>query len=348
MADCTAPPCATLAINTTCEPRAGRPLPYDHDLSQPDCSPLFCKPPDCRWCRCKACAACIGTASLHTAASPPADHLVVLAASTADAARAAAATWLSWAPRPFVVIDKTNAPNLGLDSSTYLWFILRHYDRLPKWVCFLHLHEYHWHHPYYSQLKSMAVDVARAGVGFLNLAHDSSGAMVVYEKAALRELNDTEHRALREELLGIPRRHALRENGTLRFAPGGQFWVSRQRILARPRRFYAKLYEAVTDPHHPLLGRTSTVQLYHGRKIGVFFMEAYWHFIMGEPLWDFELAYTKYAELPAVSWRTNPAWSGKRLEAGYTCDNPYDWARRAASLHTNGLCQARVLPFEGA
>ena len=68
---------------------------------------------------------------------------------------------------------------------------------------------------------------------------------------------------------------------------------------------------------------------------------------LGEPLWDFELAYAKYADLPSISWRTNPAWTGNRLELGFTCDTPYEWERKN-QLRGHGSCQARVRPFEGA
>ena len=79
---------------------------------------------------------------------------------------------------------------------------------------------------------------------------------------------------LRESLLGL--RAPLRTNQQVHFAPGGQFWVARARILARPRSFYAALYDAVTDPTHPQLGegRRSSIDLYSKRPgLGVFFME---------------------------------------------------------------------------
>ena len=221
-----------------------------------------------------ACAQCLIT-SKSAASTWNLDHLVVLSAGSTEAAQSAAKTWLNWSPRPYVVLDKSAVPNLGLDSSTYLYFILRHYDALPRWLCFLHLHEYHWHHPRYSQLKSMAIDVDALGERYLSLAHDREGTLVAYDKPPLRELNASEHESLRESLLGL--RAPLRTNQEVRFAPGGQFWVARARILARPRSFYAALYDAVTDPTHPQLGegRSSSIQLYAKRPgLGVFFMEA--------------------------------------------------------------------------
>lgn len=95
--------------------------------------------------------------------------------------------WLAHAPRPFVLVNKTaeGIPNTGLDASTYLWWIVRNYYRLPSWTLFMHLHEYHWHHPFYSQLLSMAIDVDALppGVGYLNVAHDRHGRMLLYTKS---------------------------------------------------------------------------------------------------------------------------------------------------------------------
>ena len=221
-----------------------------------------------------ACAQCLITSKTAPFAWNS-DHLVVFSAGSTEAAYSAANTWLNWSPRPYVVLDKSAVPNLGLDSSTYLYFILRHYDALPRWLCFLHLHEYHWHHPRYSQLKSMAIDVDALAERYLSLAHDREGKLVAYDKPPLRELNASEHELLRESLLGL--RAPLRTNQQVHFAPGGQFWVARARILARPRSFYAALYDAVTDPTHPQLGegRSSSIQLYAKRPgLGVFFMEA--------------------------------------------------------------------------
>jgi hypothetical protein len=57
----------------------------------------------------------------------------------------------------------------------------------------MHNHEYHWHHPRYSQLVSMAIDVEALSLGYLNIAHDRDGALQVYDKGALVELNASEN-----------------------------------------------------------------------------------------------------------------------------------------------------------
>lgn len=334
---CVAPQC-TLYTNISCKP-------YKHsDTTRPECSSmcvelhlehsqlladrghhrrqLFEAGSDpCRWCKCQACSFCIGSdlLSAQAVAEPPADYLVVLAASTAEAALSAVEGWLQWAPRPFVIIDKSGVPNVGMEASTYLWYLLRHYNRLPRWLCFMHLHEYDWHHPKYSQLRSMAIDVDRAGVPFLSLAHDRDGRFVVYEKQPVKELGDNEHNSLRKELLGYET--PLPKDGSTRYPPGAQFWVSRERVLARPRSHYTQLYATMIDAHHPLLGRTSTTDMYQGRQIGAFFMEAYWHIWFGEG-GGAELRYRNYDELPFINFSVG---AGHDLHGGYTCDSPHSW-----------------------
>ena len=116
------------------------------------------------------------------------DYLVVLSTFNGSGA-----PWARHSPYPLLVLDKVNIPNIGFDASTYLWWIIRNYDILPDWCLFMHDHEYHWHHPFYSQLVSMAVDVRAMGHGYLNVAHGKDGMMQVYEKGALLELNVSEN-----------------------------------------------------------------------------------------------------------------------------------------------------------
>ena len=118
------------------------------------------------------------------------DYLVVLAGHNASTSL----SWVpNWAPRPFVALYKQEIPNTGYDASTYLWWIIQNYHRLPKWTLFLHNHEYHWHHPLYSQLVSMVLDVDTINRGYLNVAHDRNGKPLMYHKGALLELNVSEN-----------------------------------------------------------------------------------------------------------------------------------------------------------
>lgn len=110
------------------------------------------------------------------------------------------AVWAHHAPYQLVVMSKAHIPNTGLDASTYLWWIIANYHALPAWCLFMHNHEYHWHHPKYSQLISMVINVEKLGCGYLNVAHDKSGLMQVYHKGALLELNTSENEQVKKTI----------------------------------------------------------------------------------------------------------------------------------------------------
>ena len=195
----------------------------------------------------------------------------------------------------------------------------------------------------------MAIDVdeleRRSGVGYLNLAHDSAGRWQVYDKPALRELTTAENEDLRRELLGLRTPYT----GQVSYAPGGQFWVSRKRLRARPRAFYERLYAALTDASHPLLSRSSEASLYPGRTLHVFFAEVYWHYILGEPE-AYRPPNATYAELPMLgsppsaaavahlglargqvgSGSSSASWSSalRQKRSKWPCDRPQQWQRR--------------------
>ena len=245
-------------------------------------------------------------------------HALVIVAAEASSD----VSWLSRAPRPYVIVNKSrdNIANTGLDASSYLWWILRNYYELPEWMCFMHPHEYHWHHPFYSQLVSMALDVDAIGAGYLNLAHDREGRMLLYNKQAVRELSRAANQQLREDLLGLTSPY----RGNVTYAPGAQFWVHRSRVLARPRAFYEKLFGALTDERHALLSHGSW--FYEHRPLHVFFAEAYWHTIFGEGE-RYRLPqknYSQLAVLPALQWPS--------LQRRLPCDTPKIWERRRGCI----------------
>ena len=67
-----------------------------------------------------------------SAGVPRSCFLVVLAHAGEDV------RWLARSSLPYVLIPKNaSIPNVGLDASTYLWFIVQHYDALP-WFHVLH------------------------------------------------------------------------------------------------------------------------------------------------------------------------------------------------------------------
>ena len=223
------------------------------------------------------------------------DRLAVVARHREDVG------WLARSPIAHAIVDKAWIPNVGGDASSYLAWIVLNYHALPKWCLFLHAHEYHWHHARYSQLRSMRIDLEAAGRGFLSVNHIADGSMILFSKDLLAELSDDEHTSLRRELLGLSTRYT----GRVRHAPCGQFWVRRDRILARPRAFYQRLFDALTDAHHPLLSRQAVAEGYPSRMLHVFFIEGYWHYVFGEDE-DYAMPYWQYDQMPLVRFASLP------------------------------------------
>lgn len=139
--------------------------------------------------------------------------------------------WLRLAPIAYEVLDKRAIPNTGQDASSYLWWIIKHYEQLPQWTLFMHAHEYHWHHSLFSQLQSMLIDVKALGLAFLNINHDDRGKLLLYLKDPLAQLSRRDHEQLRCDLLDLCTAYA----GQHSHPPGAQFWVRSDRIRARPK-----------------------------------------------------------------------------------------------------------------
>ena len=129
--------------------------------------------------------------------------------------------------------------NIGAESSSFLRFIVNHYDRLPRNLCLLHGHERSWHQPFavlekitwllrtgkhgsFSPLNGIVVDTGDPARGW------------VYE--LFRQVWDA---VVRPHLdLECPRR--IVTDGS------GQFIVSREAIRANPRALYQDLYDYTT------------------------------------------------------------------------------------------------------
>ena len=208
--------------------------------------------------------------------------------------------WLRRFPIAYTIVNKSAAiPNTGYDSSSFLWWIISNYERLPQYMLFLHAHERAWHHARYSQLASAYIAIENLPAhGFLSINHKPDGEMFVNEKPLVRELSRAEHIQLRISILGIDT--ALPGDGSVRWPACAQFWVRRERVLARPRHYYARLYQTMTDAAHPLLSRTAPAEGYPNRSLHNLFLEAYWHWIFGEPE-RYVAPFVSYVNMPFVT-----------------------------------------------
>ena len=158
-------------------------------------------------------------------------------------------------------------------------------------------------------------------LGFLNVNHDRNGRMLVLDKPRGQpaELPVAVHARLRRELLGL---HSIYD-GNQRMPPSAQFWVSRERILARPRSYYQKLLDVLSMPNHPLMAWSTW---YRNRRLWGFFLEAYWHYIFGECEF-YSLPYAQYRELPLRKGCNQPGSSSCQFQ-GHVPTNAVTVARR--------------------
>ena len=258
--------------------------------------------------------------------SPLTNRLAVVARYREDV------RWLERAPIRHVVVDKSWIPNVGGDASSYLSFILLNYHALPEWCLFMHAHEYHWHHAQYSALRSMRIDVDATKSGFLSISHATDGQMIWFSKDLLAELSDEEHIKLRRELLGLRTPY----RGRVQHTPCGMFWVRRDRILARPLKFYQRLYYAMTNSSHALLGRRASGEGYPSRMLHVFFIEGYWHYIFGEQE-DYRLPYTRYDEMPLIPLSRSTSFSAENEVASAKLQRSMDLKFPPLRLTYGGL-----------
>ena len=225
--------------------------------------------------------------------------------------------WLKYSPIVYTVVTKSWTPNVGGDATSYLSWIILNYHALPKWCIFMHAHQWNWHHARYSSLRSMRIDVDATKRGFLSVNHAADGAMILFSKDLLAELTNAEHTVLRRDILGLE----MPYTGRVRHTPCGQFWVRRNRILARSRAFYERLYDALTDSHHPLLGRAAAAEGYPERMLHVFFIEGYWHWVFGEAE-NYALPYQKYDQIPLVPIAGRGTRTDERAPRNGRVDSP--------------------------
>lgn len=143
----------------------------------------------------------------------------------------------------------------------------------------------------------MRIDVDATKRRFLTVSHLAGGEMMWFTKDLLAEISDDEHTTLRRDLLELYTPYS----GRVRHTPCGQFWVHRDRILARPLAFYQRLYNALSDASHPLLSRFAAAEGYPSRMLHVFFVEGYWHYIFGEGEDYGDVPYSRYEQMPFVA-----------------------------------------------
>ena len=154
------------------------------------------------------------------------------------------------------ISSKYNIPvNKGNEASTYLKYIIDHYDQLPEYVAFVHGHESDWHH---NESMLRLNDITMPENGYINLNDGSNRKMIHYDENNDVIINDYVDKLLNpssprnvsnynmntwyKEYI-YPRLGSIKQYNLHNDNWCAQFIVSRERILQHPKSFYEKQYQ---------------------------------------------------------------------------------------------------------
>lgn len=175
--------------------------------------------------------------------------------------------WLKKSKRDVVVCDKAGADpinfdsnpkcsmeiNRGREASSYLKYIIEHYDSLPNYVAFIHGHEEAWHQS--GNILDIINRARKEKYTYISLNNRIDLKCENFpDELHAGETGDlgTRHPAFRllmkkwdtifEPILKIPKPNYFR------FKCCAQFIVSRETILTHTKEEYQKLYDFAIDP----------------------------------------------------------------------------------------------------
>lgn len=172
-------------------------------------------------------------------------------------------SWLEELGLPYLVYDKgpnplpgaVQLPNIGREAHTYLTYILHHYPNFPDYVLFLQGAPFeHAQAPSAQELRQTVLDAAAKDRPFLGLAWFR---MVCDQLGRPHQMRDPDKKGRwlgygKDIPVGRVFRELFGKEPPARFiasAATGNFLVSRERILARPRTVYQKALALVeADP----------------------------------------------------------------------------------------------------
>ena len=198
--------------------------------------------------------------------------------------------WLCRSPYPVYLCDKVSAdpidpdvkahficeepiPNLGCEASSYLHYIINHYNDLPAYMAFIHGHEHAWHQQHPLGIFGAITTAKITEYQFVSLnvkTHPGDGR--VYDL-------DSEH-------INTPMR-LLEQHWDTVFKPFigtdlprrfchdscAQFIVSRKAVLRHPIEAYKTWLAYVNTPSTPEVPNKEYAAV----------LEFVWHIIFGEP-----------------------------------------------------------------
>lgn len=215
-------------------------------------------------------------------------------------------------PRHIVYSKFENEPNYvpvcrDSEASTYLTYIIDHYDKLTDWSLFLHGHETHWHHPT-SALRTCEIVPEKTNLQFFSVNHNAKGIITTSTRIGNLIPHEIPMDAYqdvyidifgKEEYDAIVRQHFQKEGKIVShgMTHSAQFFVHKDRILRRPKAFYTNCLRALQ--FNAILNKTPSTMYsptaYVQRTLGPFVFEYLWHYIFGES-WMYVPTITRYED----------------------------------------------------
>lgn len=221
--------------------------------------------------------------------------------------------WVSKVPHKSIIYSKIEGePNYipicrDGEASTYLTYIIDHYDKLTTWTLFLHGHENHWHHPV-SVLRTCEINPDNTKLKFFSVNHNRNGfittstrigniipheiPMDAYQEVYMDIFGQDEYNA-------IVNAHFKKEGKIVSqgMTHSAQFFVHKERILQRPKSFYEHCLHVLQ--FNITLNQTPSSMFspsaYVQRTLGPFVFEYLWHYIFGES-WMYVPTITHYED----------------------------------------------------
>lgn len=177
-------------------------------------------------------------------------------------------------PQPGLLVPPTLR---GRETPAYLSYIVDFYDKLPQYSIFIHAHPEQWHNDLFGSatektLKYLRLEAVDA-LGYVNLRcqHDPGCPTGVYPLNPTQ--TDIDRKDIRayfkdayQQIFNEPLDHVPSEIGNVCC---GQFAVSRERILSRPKEHYQRI-----------LDWAANTDLTDDFGVG-WVMEKLWHIVFG-------------------------------------------------------------------
>jgi len=151
--------------------------------------------------------------------------------------------------------------NTGNEVSSYLTYIVKYYDYLPKFTLFLHGHDLDWHQFYRIGFILNHLNLSYGYQNINNIAFSPS-----WRDSKMPGLQSIWQRLFQDELGDMP--------AVFHDRCCAQFVVHRNRIRLHSKQFYMTLLDYVYE------GDTLSSDGYHSEMS--FYMEYIWHYIFGE------------------------------------------------------------------